>query len=418
MNGKLVLLALLAGSMLAVSPSAVGQHYDDTLHNNLSIGMRSVEAEVVQSSTHPVIVPLAHVQIMALCANNMRKEDFLNAKSEIKKTIADAKQSDSHKTFHALFIAMDKENSEARTYELTIVRNEKSLVGVVSSKTHSVEDLKESSFYFERYTSAFGLPFSYLAKSETISQDLTADMVQYIREYLLKGAEAQRKTNMHSEKGLGAFLAWVTAASEAVKTLTEAAKGIIAVFKTVKTETLKEHVKGEGFSAYRAMSNYSRILGVPLAKYDTFIPSFMIQMGLNRATRKEEMQAYFTLAQFASNEWKLNDFVFGTGRKDNICNNLVITNQIDYTDNVVHFVAVNVQGSFELAPDTLVYTQYKSVFGGISETTKDVRKSVPRDIKDDEIKAINALMVLNAINVYSENMNIKFQLPSNDPWKM
>jgi hypothetical protein len=50
--------------------------------------------------------------------------------------------------------------------------------------------------------------------------------------------------------------------------LTEAAQGIIAVFKSVNTTTLKEHVKGEGFKAYSAKSNFSRILGVPMAKYD------------------------------------------------------------------------------------------------------------------------------------------------------
>lgn len=114
----------------------------------------------------------------------------------------------------------------------------------------------------------------------------------------------------------------------------------------------------------------------------------------------------------------MNDFVFGTGKKNNICNNLIITNKIDYTDNVIHFVSVKVDGAFELADDTLIYTQYKSVFGGISESTKEVRKKVPRDITNDEIKAINALMVLNAINVYTEKMGIKFKLPNDDPMKM
>jgi hypothetical protein len=346
MNAKILLLALLAGSMLAVSPSAAGQHYDDTLHNNLSVEMRDLDAEVALSSTQPIIVPLAYPQIMALCANNMQKEDFLKAKAEIKKTIVAAKESESHNTFHSLFIAMDLEKSEARTYELTVVRNEKSLVGIISSKVHPVDDIKENSFYFERYTSAFGMSFNKIEKSAIISEDLTSDMIQYIREYLIRGAEAQRKTNMHSQKGLGVWTAWVMAASEAVKSLTEAAKGIIAVFKTVKKETLKDHVKGEGFSAYKASSAYSRILGIPAAKYDQFLKSFMIQMGLDKASRKEEMAAYFDIAQFASNEWKLNDFVFGVGRSDNICNNLVITNQINYSENVIHFVAVNVQGSF------------------------------------------------------------------------
>lgn len=195
--------------------------------------------------------------------------------------------------------------------------------------------------------------------------------------------------------------------------MTEAAQGVIALFKSTKTSTLKEHVKGEGFKSYKAMSNYSRILGVPTNRYTAFLKAYKVQMGFSRSPRQAEMNAYFEIAEFASNEWKLNDFVFGVGQK----NNIVITNQINYADNVVHFVSVNVNGSFELADDTLIYTQYKSIIGGLSETTKDVRKKVPRDIKDDEIKAINALMVLNAMNVYSDNMNIKFKLPGDNPWK-
>lgn len=114
----------------------------------------------------------------------------------------------------------------------------------------------------------------------------------------------------------------------------------------------------------------------------------------------------------------MNSFIFGVGKKNNICNNLVITNKINYNDNVVHFVSVNVNGSFELADDTLVFIKYKSKLGGLSENTTVVRKNVPRDITENEIKAINAIMVLNAINVYSENMNIKFKLPNDNPMKM
>jgi hypothetical protein len=186
----------------------------------------------------------------------------------------------------------------------------------------------------------------------------------------------------------------------------------------VKKTTLKEHIKGEGFKAYKSMSNYARILGVPLANYDRFVKVYKIQQKLNQSPLKKQIDGFFQIAQFASNEWKMNDFVFGIGKKNNICNNLIITNKIDYADNVVHFISVNVEGSFELADDTLVYTKYKSAFGGISETTKEVRKNLPREIKEPEIKAINALMILNALNVYGDNMNFSFKLPNDDPFKM
>lgn len=418
MQMKFIILAILAGSLIAVSPSAVGQHYDDTLHNNLSIAMRSSETDATQVSTNPVIVPLARKTIVNLAKENMNQEDFAKMSGVVNQVVNMAKMGDSHTTFHAFIAALTTE-SEVRTYELTVVRNENTLVGILNKKTHVIDtEVPSTQYYNEIYTSEFGLQFVSVSKSSIEKTEFSEDMVSYMREYLLRSAEQSRKTSMHSEHQLQSFVAWAAAASEAVKSLTEAAKGIIEVFKTVKTNTLKEHVKGEGFKAYSANSSYSRILGVPTSKYDRFIKAFMIQTGFYKAPKSKEMDAYFEIASFASNEWKLNDFVFGTGSKSNICNNMVITNQINYVDNVVHFVAVNVKGTFELADDTLIYTQYKSIIGGLSETTKDVRKKVPRDITNDEIKAINALMVLNAINVYSDNMNIKFSLPANDPWKM
>eukprot|EP00178_Gracilaria_changii_P024879 TRINITY_DN7543_c0_g1_i5.p1 TRINITY_DN7543_c0_g1~~TRINITY_DN7543_c0_g1_i5.p1 ORF type:complete len:383 (-),score=82.60 TRINITY_DN7543_c0_g1_i5:70-1116(-) len=348
----------------------------------------------------------------------MTADDFKQASSIVRKVIAQAQKGESHHTYHAFFAAMDYEKAEARTYELTLVRKEHSVVAVLTKKTHELEAEDKYSFYYETYDSAFGLPFKFSSKAAIIDSELSQELVSYMRQYLIRYAEQTRGSNMHMQGQLTGFMDWANSASTAIKSLTEAAQGIINTFKTTKTTTLKEHVKGEGFAAYKAKSNYSRILGVPTSKYDSFLKAFKIQMGLSRATRSKEMDAYFEIAQFASNEWKLNDFIFGVGKSDNTCNNLVITNQINYADDVVHFVSVNVEGSFALAPDTLIYTQHKSVFGGISETTKDVRKSVPRNITADEIKAINALMVLNAMNVYAENMNIKFKLPSDDPWKM
>lgn len=70
---------LLVGSLIAVSPSALGQHYDDTLHNNLSPVMKRTETEAEQFSTNPIIIGLAQSQILRLTSQHMNKEDFLSA---------------------------------------------------------------------------------------------------------------------------------------------------------------------------------------------------------------------------------------------------------------------------------------------------------------------------------------------------
>lgn len=202
---KFVILALLVGSLIAVSPSALGQHYDDTLHNNLSIEMRNTETEAEQFSTNPVIVGLAKSQILRLAAENMTAEDFKSASSIVRQVIDEAKAGESHHTFHAFFAAMDYENEQARTYELTLVRKETSIVGILTKKTHEVAAQKKYSFYFETYNSPFGLPFTYTQKGPIFDKELTNDLVIYMRQYLLRAAEQTRGSSMHMEGNLQGF---------------------------------------------------------------------------------------------------------------------------------------------------------------------------------------------------------------------
>jgi hypothetical protein len=197
---KTVILALLVGSLIAISPSVAGQHYDDTLHNNLSTHMRNYEAEAEQFSTQPVIIGLAESQIMRLAKMHMG-EEFENAKTILKKVVDQAKSGDSHNTFHAFFVAMDYKNEQARTYEVSIIRKETSLVAAINKKTHELEKKEKWSFYYEIYTSAFGLPFVFQEKAPIFDTELTQDVVSYMRQYLLRSAERRRGSLMNNSLG-------------------------------------------------------------------------------------------------------------------------------------------------------------------------------------------------------------------------
>lgn len=189
---KFFILAILAGSLIAVSPSAVGQHYDDALHNNMSPAMRRAETDADQFSTQPIIVPLARSQIMNLCRKNMNKKDFMETRDVISKTIEIAKQAESHGSYHTFVASMNHVNGEARTYELTIVRKETAMVGILTKKTHEIETKNFNEFYYEIYSSDFGLPFQFIEKTPIERLNLTQDVADFMRQYLLRAAEQHR----------------------------------------------------------------------------------------------------------------------------------------------------------------------------------------------------------------------------------
>ena len=126
----------------------------------------------------------------------MIPEDFAKAQSVIEKVINKAKAAQSHATYHAFFVAMDYKVEQARTYELTLVKNENSIVGLLTRKTHEVDAKDAYNFYFETYSSDFGLPFIFSEKAENTDAELTEDMISYMRQYLLRAAEQTRGSNM------------------------------------------------------------------------------------------------------------------------------------------------------------------------------------------------------------------------------
>jgi hypothetical protein len=202
---KVIIFAILIGSLLAVSPSALDQHYDDTLTNNLSLAMKKTETDAEHFSTNPVILPVVKHEVNKLAVAQMEVNDFYSARKVIKTLIEEAKNGSSHHTYHALFVAMDYKRSQARTYEFTLVRKDTSIVALLTKKVHEIESKDKYAFYFETYNSPFGLPFVFTAKAPVFDAELTPELIDYMRQYLLKFAEQTRGSNMHNHANLKGF---------------------------------------------------------------------------------------------------------------------------------------------------------------------------------------------------------------------
>lgn len=415
---KLLIFAILAASVCTLSPSTrLTQQYDDMLFNNMGVKMFNVESDAEVTSTRPYILPISKAQILRHCAENMDKEDFENSLPIIKATIQAGLNGQSHNSYHALFIAFDYRNEVARTYELAINRHTKSLVAVLSKKNHEIEKKDKWSFYYETYESVLGLPFSNIQRGPRFDSDVTPELIEYIKQYLLRAAHKARG----SQKGvmvLKGFTEWIGSATGAVNQITGAYKEIVSAFKTTKTETIKELIKGEGFSKFSTKSRFLRSLGVPNSKYDIYMNAYKTLVGLTKNKYTAEIDAFLTISQFLQdNSWAINDLTFDENSGGR-CSNIIALTRANMMEGVSHFITVNLKGSFALAPNVLVISKHKSVAGGIFENTKDVRKKIPRQITNDEVKAVQSLMLLNAMKIMADAFNIPFGFPTDDPNKL
>lgn len=210
-----------------------------------------------------------------------------------------------------------------------------------------------------------------------------------------------------------------TGVLDAIQAVASAWQSIASAFKTVNRETFKGIIKGEGFSKFKQSSIFSRNLGIDLKRWTQFKPIYKVSVGLDSpAAASREAETFLTLAEFMpDNVWQFNDHSFDKNGQGST-NTMVAFTKADMDVQKAHILTVVTSGTYKLAPDVYVYEKYKSVAGGIYQSTKEVRKNVPRNLSIQDIKAINAMAMLNAISVMTEYFKIDFKLPSDDPMKL
>jgi hypothetical protein len=201
-------------------------------------------------------------------------------------------------------------------------------------------------------------------------------------------------------------------AKNVIQSLAEGYKSIVDAFKTVKKEELKEKITGEGFSEYTSKSRYLRSIGIPKTYWETYKKQFMDLTGIAKNPRvKPEIETLLKMADFIQdNAWNTNDLTFDS-TKGGTCSNFVCLTRYDAIIAKYHMMTTVVDGTFQLAPNVWIYSKYKSVAGGIVETTKIVTRNMPRSMTEADAKAINAMMLLTGINVMQENFGVPKTLP-------
>lgn len=226
------------------------------------------------------------------------------------------------------------------------------------------------------------------------------------------GAEGDEPAQKEEKKEEGGIMSILGGAKNVIQQLADGYKSIVSAFKTIKKEELKEKISGEGFNEYTAKSRYLRSIGIPKSYWETYKKSYMELTGIAKNPRvKPDIETLLKMADFIQdNAWNNNDLTFDAS-KGGTCSNFVCLTRFDAVIQKYHIMTTVVDGTFQLAPNIWIYTSYKSVAGGIVETTKYKTKYMPRSLTEGDAKSINAMMLLTSINIMQENFGMPKTLP-------
>lgn len=312
---------------------------------------------------------------------------------------------------HYIFKAFPQE-AVFRYALINLIRtDENSFSAVYTEKENKAFGIHSANTFHDMRTSVVGLTFENPMVLHQSGQN-NPDFHDYNRNQLLailKDARASRNTNNLGAFDIGKAL---NGAKSAVTGFIEVYKSVTEAFKTINKEEFKQKIPGEGFSAYSAKTRFLRNLGVPTMRWTDYVKAMKALFEIEQYPAvNRNLTAIMNIAEFAPDTaWHANDMTFAIN-KGGDCNTIVALCSQDYISSVINVLFTFVSGSFKLAPDIFVYTKFKSIAGGIYEETKDKVTYKPRSLKDEEIKAIHATMLLSGLNVMAENMGVTIKLP-------
>ena len=408
----IAVLLVSAISCATLSPySKLPNSFDDMVFNNL--GNQAVDVVENSDAIHKISQEVrlsltALPQILTFVKSEIAwvSTDSLNhILSTVAKLIPGG-------IFSHFITAVSKEEN-AFIYALVhLITTEYGVKVVVSWEKKNALGIMHDDYYHDVQESVHGLPLGKL--KVLISQ--TGEIIPFEaeRQKLLESVRAARGTQKADLLAMAPLQqATFTGVLDAVKAVAQAWQAVATAFKTVNRETLIRITGGKGFTQYASSSKFLRSIGISLLSWETYKQNYIIITGMDINSQVQaEAQAMLTLAEFMpDNAWYFNTNNFGMNTGGTTMSIVAMT-QADLSVMKANVLTVVTTGSYTLAPDVYIYEKFRSVAGGIYQSTKEVRKYVPRALTEADIKGINALNILNAINMMTKAFNIPFTLPA------
>ena len=408
---KAYIFALLAMSVFTakLTPGTrLPNSFDNLIHNNLG----SVESFTEESvAIHKVSKEIGQTQSAEMLAFLTTELPWVNIKSLNTIIQRALKVEEDRIETHYIFQSF-AQLAEFRYALVNLIQSKGSFKVVVSYEFRPAFGIHSDNIYHDVRTSFLGLPFD----SELVLTNENGDKPEfheYNRNRLMADLKSVRGTSKTDLLALDpvSVMASVTVV---VKGLTDCWKNIVDAFKTIDNTTLKKTINSQGFSKFQKSSRFVRMVGVPSAKAEEIKKAIMTQLGMDKNSGNfAAVKSFVDVAQWnMQSDWAADDFTFDVS-KGGMCNSAMTLSKAHFSEQMWSFVGAVIDASFQLAPNVLIYERFKSVAGGIVQTTKEERKNVPRDLTAKDFKAINNMVKISTLQFMAKQLGVKWDLPNN-----
>lgn len=407
---KACIFALLAMSVLTakLTPGTRLPHsFDNLIHNNLgSVEMFGQESEAV----HKVSKDIGQTQSAEMLAFLTTELPWVNVKSLNTMIQRALKVEEDRIETHYIFQSF-VQLAEFRYALINLIKSKGSFKVVVSYEFRPAFGIHSDTIYHDVRSSLLGLPFD----SELVLANENGDKPEFHefnRNRLMADLKSVRGTANVDLLALDPVTV-VAGATAVVKGLTDCWKNIVDAFKTIDNTTLKQTINSQGYTRFQKSARFLRMIGIPNAQAALMKKNIMTLLGMDKnPNRIKEISAVVDVAQWnMQNDWGADEFTFDID-KGGKCNSAMTLSKAHFADQMWSLLAVVIDASFQLAPNILVYERFRSVAGGIVQTTKEERQQVPRELTNKDIKAINNMVKVATLESMAKNLGIKWTLPN------
>jgi len=185
-------------------------------------------------------------------------------------------------------------------------------------------------------------------------------------------------------------------------------QAIANAFRTVTSVTIQRVIRF-GFDYFHQKSVVLHASGVPPDKFSLFCNSLVQVFEL---PQDPKLVLILELLQWSNNaSWDTNEFTWAMG-KTSTSKTFMLYKYADSATGLVNVFVVNIDTTFDLAPDLLVVTTHKSILGGIFVSDKMKITEVPHMLTIKDALMLQDFFRILAIGRMAETLGIPYKYPS------
>jgi len=196
----------------------------------------------------------------------------------------------------------------------------------------------------------------------------------------------------------------------ALSSLTNNWTKITQNFKTSRSNTVINTIKGKGYTSFSQSAQVQISKGIKDEYFDKYLESLGKRIKIP-SERQEDLNEVLGTSRFMdSSVWSAFNTLFSlaNGGETKFVTVLIGRDDVKNTFDVVF---TDIKATFQLAPDVMVIQKKLSVLGGIWEDEKTENVSVPRSLTQEDISDVISFFQVIAFKTIADQFGYKVEFP-------